>query len=61
MMIKSNRTKRRKTKQEMDNILKMYSINHSDIPEYQDIENHVTHSTDYLNLSSTIVCQTDSK
>jgi len=59
-MIKSNRTKRRKTKQELDNILKIYSINHSDIPEYQDIENHVTHSTDYLNLSSTIACQTDS-
>lgn len=61
-MIKSNRTKRRKRKQELDNILKIYSINHSDIP-IQSItfnENHVTRSTDYLNLSPTIACQTDS-
>lgn len=61
MMIKSNRTKRRKRKQELDNIRKIYSINHSDIPIQLVTfnENHVTRSTDYLNLSPTIACQTD--
>jgi len=60
-MIKSNRTKRRKMKQVLDNIKKMYSMNHSNDIQIELIsnENEVTPSTEFLNVLPTSTCKTN--
>ncbi|KAE9522066.1 hypothetical protein AGLY_017539 [Aphis glycines] len=57
----SNRTKRRKMKQDLDNIKKMYSMNHSNNIQIELIsnENEVTPSTEFLNVLPISTCKTN--